>query len=83
MSSEPPEPSEADRLLAAAWTFCAPDRSQAQPFPTGFWPDVARVAIEMCLQNTLQPTLDFRPTRASRRAEPPPKRPVDLSQLEL
>ena len=46
-----------DEILAAAWSTCAPNRAPG-PFPRGFWPDVARVAVF----KTLNLPLDFRPT---------------------
>ena len=53
----------ADEALAAAWTYCAPQRRKDIAYPQGFWPDVARVAVEMALQETLHPELGtFRPT---------------------
>lgn len=54
-----------DEALAAAWTYCAPSREKSTPYPRGFWPDVARVAIAMVTQNTTTPNLDFTPTRCS------------------
>lgn len=42
-------------------------------FPRGFWPDVARVAVEMAKQDTLTPVLDFRPTHCSRGGFEQPK----------
>lgn len=55
-----------DEILSAAWSHCAPSRDKEIFFPRGFWPDVARVAVEMALQDTLEPKLDFRPTHCSR-----------------
>jgi hypothetical protein len=76
-----------DECLALAWTHCAPGRSQSAQFPNGFWPDVARVAIEMYAQQTVHPQLSFRPTMCSRGDAPEPKRVsksgVDLSRLEI
>lgn len=62
-----------DEILAAAWTHCAPSREQSVTFPRGFWPDVARVAVEMALQQTLEPQLDFRPTQCGRGGFEKPK----------
>lgn len=61
-----------DAALAAAWTLLAPGRDTSQPYPRGFWPDVARVAIEMFVQQTLQPVLSFEPTRCGRGNWPEP-----------
>lgn len=52
--------------LAAAWTYCAPNRLQSVQFPTGFWPDVARVAMEMFAQQTTRPTLAREPSKCVR-----------------
>ena len=78
-----------DEALAAAWTYCAPGRLK-QPelpyggFPTGFWPDVARVAVEMIMQDTFEPQLNFRPARYEQnRVKSAEKKKVDLSQLEI
>lgn len=75
-----------DECLSAAWTHCAPSRSQSV-FPRGFWPDVARVAMEMFAQQTTQPVLDFRPTMCGRGDAPEPirrtKSGVDLSKLNI
>jgi hypothetical protein len=78
-----------DEALAAAWTHCAPNRVQ-ELFPTGFWPDVARVAMEMFAQQTTTPKLDFRPTLCSRGDYPEPKaapskrlKGLDLGKMEF
>lgn len=63
-----------DEILEAAWTHCAPGREKSIPFPRGFWPDVARVAVEMALQDTLEPNLDFTPTHSSRGGFEQPKK---------
>lgn len=55
-----------EEALSAAWTYCAPSRSKEFNFPRGFWPDVARVAVEMVVQDTFEPSLDFIPTTCSR-----------------
>jgi hypothetical protein len=80
----------ADECLGAAWSLCAPGRTKGL-FPRGFWPDVARVAIEMHIQQSLTPTLSFRPTMCGRGDAPEIKRPskllkksgVDLSSLNF
>lgn len=53
-----------DAVLLAAWNTLRThqDGEKLTPFPRGFWPDVARVAVEMMKQQTLDPELDFRPT---------------------
>lgn len=53
-----------NEALAAAWTYCAPARAKDIPYPRGFWPDVARVAVAIYEQQSLTPTLDFHPTRS-------------------
>lgn len=79
-----------DECLSAAWTHCAPNRAKGS-FPRGFWPDVARVAMEMFAQQTMNPKLSFRPTMASRGGAPEVKRPskllkksnIDTSKLKI
>ncbi len=75
-----------DECLTLAWTHCAPSRDQSA-FPRGFWPDVARVAMEMFAQQTATPELSFRPTMASRGNSPAPivrsKTGIDLSKMEI
>lgn len=61
-----------EAALAAAWTYCAPQRSHDALFPRGFWPDVARVAVEMFAQQTTTPELSFQPTRCTRGNSPEP-----------
>lgn len=63
-----------DEALAVAWTLLAPNREREAPFPRGFWPDVARVAMAAFVQNTVNPSLDFRPTRCDRGNYPEPAR---------
>jgi hypothetical protein len=76
-----------DQALALAWTHCAPSRSQEALFPRGFWPDVARVAVEIMRQGTSTPVLDFRPTKCERGNAPAPRRAsklgLDLGKLEI
>jgi hypothetical protein len=62
-----------DEALAAAWTHCAPSRDKSIPFPRGFWPDVARVAVEMIVQDTTEPNLSFTPTKCRRGGFEAPK----------
>jgi hypothetical protein len=54
----------ADEILEASWRSLADNPKLDNGFPRGFWPDLARVAVEMALQGTLTPELDFRPTRS-------------------
>lgn len=72
--------------LSLAWTHCAPNRSP-DLFPRGFWPDVARVAMEMYAQQTANPMLDFRPTKCERGSMPAAvvksKLGLDLGKLEI
>lgn len=64
-----------EEALNAAWTHCAPGRSKSLDFPTGFWPDIARVACHMMEQGTINPVLPFRPTMCvSGNAPVPPVR---------
>lgn len=53
----------AEAYLLAAWKRGAPMARTDTGFPRGFWPDIARVAVEMALQETTDPDLgDFRQT---------------------
>ena len=74
-----------EEALSAAWTYCAPGRSQQQHFPRGFWPDVARVAVEMLAQDTTEPNLSFTPTKCSRGGfeNPKPKNKKKLGDAIL
>src|SRR5436853_6651251 len=58
--NEPSQLSPED-ILEPAWSTCAPGRVPG-PFPRGFWPDVARVAVFKALNLPL----DFRPTMCER-----------------
>lgn len=62
--SEEFETLSTDAVLQAAWKALRThtEGQTLTPFPRGFWPDVARVAVEMMKQKTLDPVLDFRPT---------------------
>ena len=65
----------ADEALSAAWTYCAPNRLKFTDadFARGFWPDVARVAMAMFVQDTTTPELDFRPCMCERGSAPEPR----------
>lgn len=52
--------------LIAAWLRLAPNASTDAGFPHGFWPDVARVAVEMALAGDTHIALSFMPTRCER-----------------
>lgn len=73
-----------DDYLLAAWLRGAPNALTAHGFPRGFWPDVARVAVEMALG---QP-ISIRQTMASRggdegRPEARMVKGLDVSKLEF
>ena len=55
-----------EETLLAAWKLCAHTADTSNGFPRGFWPDVARVAVEIQRQQTLEPKLDFEPTKCGR-----------------
>jgi hypothetical protein len=59
---------EVDAYLAQAWSSLAPSRDKSLPYPRGFWPDVARVAVHLALDIPL----DFRPTQCVRGSMPEP-----------
>lgn len=72
-----------DDYLLAAWRRGAPNADTSRGFPRGFWPDVARVAVEMALGHPLS-----RQTMASRgdheaRSETKPIKGLDISKLEF
>lgn len=77
----------AEDILLAAWKRSAPGADTSYGFPRGFWPDVARAAVEMALG--LEPS--FRPTRCERgdyeegRAvfHPRTVKGLDVSKLEF
>lgn len=52
-----------DDYLLAAWLRGAPNADTSRGFPCGFWPDVARTAVELALAGDLTAPLSFRPTR--------------------
>lgn len=52
--------------LLAAWLLGAPGADTSRGFPRGFWPDVARTAVELALAGRLDAPLSFRPTMATR-----------------
>ena len=73
-----------DDYLIAAWLRGAPNALVTNGFPRGFWPDVARVAVEMALG---QP-ISIRQTMCSRAVDEgrPAERVVkglDVSKLEF
>lgn len=81
-----------DECLSAAWTYCAPNRLETVSFCTGFWPDVARVAMAMYAQQTDKPELDFEPSKCTRGNAPEPRitgtkvskrTGIDLDKLEI
>jgi hypothetical protein len=77
-----------DDYLIAAWLRGAPDALVKNGFPRGFWPDVARTAVELALAGRLDAPLSFRPTMATRggdegRPEVRTVKGVDISRLEI
>lgn len=74
-----------DDYLLAAWRRGAPGADTSHGFPRGFWPDVARAAVELALAGRLDAPLSFRPTMASRGGEEgrPTIKGLDLSKLEF
>jgi hypothetical protein len=55
-----------DDYLIAAWLIGAPGAAVERGFPRGFWPDVARTAVELALAGRLDAPLSFRPTMCVR-----------------
>lgn len=79
---------QVDDYLIAAWLRGAPGADTSRGFPRGFWPDVARAAVELVLVGRLDAPLSFRQTMASRGGdEGKPERQVvkglDVSKLEF
>lgn len=76
-----------DDYLLAAWLRGAPGANTSRGFPCGFWPDVARTAVELALAGRLDAPLSFRPTMATRGNDYAlPERAVrgiDLGKLEF
>jgi hypothetical protein len=73
-----------DDYLLAAWQRAAPGIT-AERFPTGFWPDVARAAVELAVAGDVNAPLSFRPTQCSNGGfeEPRKARGLDVSKLEF
>lgn len=65
----------AETYLSAAWTRLAPNRAKDMPFPRGFWPDVARVAVEMALAESTEITLTWNPTTCTSGSGLEPREP--------
>lgn len=55
-----------DEYLIAAWLIGAPGAAVERGFPRGFWPDLARTAVELALAGRLDAPLSFRPTHSGR-----------------
>lgn len=77
-----------DDYLIAAWLRGAPGALVTNGFPRGFWPDVARTAVEMALAGSLTVPLSFRPTMATKGnhyavLEQRPVKGIDLDKLEF
>jgi hypothetical protein len=72
-----------DDHLLAAWRRGAPNADTSRGFPRGFWPDVARVAVEMALGLPLSD--QCRSTRGSDEGRPDAKvvKGLDVSKLEF
>lgn len=75
-----------DDYLIAAWLIGAPGAAVERGFPRGFWPDVARTAVELALAGRLNAPLSFRPTMCTRGSYPEERRVVkgiDIRGLEF
>lgn len=76
-----------DDYLIAAWRIGAPNAATERGFPRGFWPDVARTAVELALAGRLDAPLSFRPTMCTRGDWPDLLRRtakgIDLGKLEF
>jgi hypothetical protein len=76
-----------DDYLIAAWLRGAPGATVQRGFPRGFWPDVARTAVELALAGRLDAPLSFRPTMCGAGDWPDPLtkkiKGIDVSKLEF
>lgn len=74
-----------DDILIAAWLRGAPNAAIERGFPRGFWPDVARTAVELALAGSLDAPLSFRPCMCVRGGldEPRTVKGIDVSKLEF
>lgn len=72
-----------DDFLITAWKRGAPNADTSRGFPTGFWPDVARVAVELALG--LPPSRQTMASRGSDEGRPEPRKVkgLDVSKLEF
>lgn len=72
-----------DDYLIAAWKRGAPNADTSSGFPTGFWPDVARAAVELALTGEVS----FRQTQCGQGDWPDPNarrvKGIDVSKLEF
>jgi len=69
-------PTCAEDYLKAAWRRLAP-AANTSCYPRGFWPDLARLAVEMALAGDTTISIDWRPTLCTRGSwpEPAPRSP--------
>lgn len=76
-----------DHYLLAAWQRLAPGAAIARGFPRGFWPDVARAAVELALAGDITAPLSFRPCMCAKGDWPDPLaktvRGIDVAKLEF
>lgn len=63
---------EAEYYLKAAWKRLAPAADTSR-FPRGFWPDLARVAVEMALAHSADISLNWQPPMCTRGSWPEPE----------
>lgn len=66
---------EAEYYLMAAWNRIAPSSAPRSSFPTGYWPDIARTAVQMALAGSIHIELDARVTPLPLHYHSPEPRP--------
>jgi len=86
------ESAKTEDYLLAAWLRLAPGAETSRGFPRGFWPDVARAAVEMALAGDTRIPLSFVPTMSTRSSDyeegravfhPRVMSGIDVSKLEF
>lgn len=78
---------DVEDYLLEAWRRGAPNSNRSRGFPRGFWPDVARAAVELALAHNLAAPLSFRQTACGHGDWPDPLakkiKGIDLGKLEI
>lgn len=76
-----------DDYLLEAWRRGAPNSNRSRGFPNGFWPDVARAAVELALAGDLTAPTSFDQSQCTQGDWPDPLaktvKGIDLGKLEF